>query len=111
MASTPISGNTGSFLQTTAGNLYTSPVGTQSVITKMTLTNVSTDTIVVDVYLSSTNLASATSPLQTVTVSPLGTTTVQTALQHVIPANGSVLARASVANVIIAKLSVVQFST
>lgn len=110
MASFPISGNTGSLLSTGDTNLYTSPAGVSSMISKFTLTNTSSSPVVVNTSLSSSNVTNATSTLQIVTVPGNGTTTVQSSLQHVIPPNGSVLASASAAGVIIAKLSVVQFT-
>ncbi len=110
MASYPISGNTGALLGTSDTSLYTSPPGVSSMISKFTLTNTSGGAVVVNTNLSSSNVTNAESLLQIMTVPPNGTVTVQSALQHVIPPNGSVLANASDPSAIIAKLSVVQFS-
>ena len=111
MASAPISANSGAFLTQTAVNLYTSPAGTQSVISKFTLTNIGSVSVVCDTYLSSSSTVNTTAPLQTVTVPAGATVTVQAASQHVVPPTGSLLAKASASNVIIAKISVVQFSS
>lgn len=111
MASAPISANTGALLTTTNSNLYTSPAGTQSMISKFTLTNTSDNAVVVTTLLSSSNVANSTALLQVLTVPAHGTSTVQGAAQHVIPANGSILAHADQDNLVIAKLSVVQFTS
>lgn len=110
MASIPTAANTGTYLTSSLANLYTSPTGTSSVITNLTLTNTSDNTVICAVHISSTNVSTPTSELIQVTVPDKSTVKVNTAVNHVIQATGAVLANASIDNVIIAKLSVVKFN-
>ena len=110
MATTPTSLLIGGLIGDTATVLYTSPVGTETLITKFTLTNPTGSAITVSVNLSSGTSTNSTSLLQTVTVPAGNVVTVSTAAQHILPPGASVLAQASVAASVIAKLSGVQFS-
>ena len=110
MATIPTAANTGTFLTSTLANIYTSPAGTTSVISNLTLTNTSNSTCICDVHLSSSNVSSATSELIQVTVPNKSTIKVNVAINHAVQPTGAVLASASIDNVVIAKLSVVKFN-
>ena len=89
---TPASLVTGAFLNASITNLYTSPAGTTTVITKMTLTNVTSSAAIVTIYLSGSTSTTPTSPLQTLTVPANSTVAVAFIVQHAVPAGGAILA-------------------
>ena len=110
MTTTPSSLLTGAYVGATATVLYTSPVGTQTMVSKFTLTNVTGSSVTVTINLSTSNVTNTTSPLQTLTVPANSTVVVSTAQQHIVPPNGALIASASTGGAVIAKISGVQFS-
>lgn len=106
MATTPKLVNAGAFLNTGTQNLYTVPANETAIITKFTLTNTTTSSTSVSIYLSDTNTVGAASLLQTVIVGPNGTY-IMTAANHNINAGGAFLGTADVDDAVIVKISAI----
>jgi hypothetical protein len=100
----------GFLLVSTVSSLYIGPPGTNTNVTKFTLTNTGSTAVQVTIHFSSTLVVNSTSRLGQFTVPANGTIQVPVAQGLGVTPGGSVLAQASIDNVIIAKISGLQFT-
>jgi hypothetical protein len=110
VTTTPTALVTGAYVGNTTTSMYVSPVGTTTVVTKCTLTNVTGTSCEVTVHLSSSLTTNPESPLQTVTVPANSCVVVSALAQLAVPAGGSILMVASTAATCVCKMAGVQFA-